>query len=50
MVDPAFFDKGDEEGAGFFVSFESERVQGVGVGAGLNGGGCGEDENPRRGL
>jgi hypothetical protein len=26
VVDPAFFDQGDEEGAGFLVGFEAEGV------------------------
>ena len=45
VVDPALFDEGDEEGAGFFVGFEAEGVEGVGVGVGLDGGGGGEDED-----
>ncbi len=44
VVDPAFFDKGNEEGAGFFGGFEVEGVEGVGVGVGLDGGGGGEDQ------
>ena len=49
VVDPAFFDQGDEERAGFFVGFEVEGVEGVGVGVGLDGGGGGEDEDVRAG-
>jgi hypothetical protein len=45
VVDPALFHEGDEEGAGFFVGFEAEGVEGVGVGVGLDGGGGGEDED-----
>ena len=45
VVDPTFFYKGNEEGAGFFAGFEAEGVEGVGVGAGLDGGGGGEDED-----
>ena len=45
VIDPAFFDERDEEGAGFFVGFEVEGVEGVGVGVGLDGGGGGEDED-----
>ena len=43
VVDPAFFDQGDEEGAGFFVGFEVEGVESPGVGVGLDGGCGGED-------
>ena len=45
MVDPALFYEGDQEGAGFFVGFEAEGVEGARVGVGLDGGGCGEDED-----
>ena len=45
VVDPAFFDERDEEGAGFFGGFEAEGVEGVGVGVGLDGGCGGEDED-----
>jgi hypothetical protein len=45
VVDPAFFDQRDEEGAGLFVGFEAEGFEGVGVGAGLDGCGGGEDED-----
>jgi len=45
VVGPAFFDEGDEEGAGFFVGFEVEGFEGSGVGVGLDCGGGGEDED-----
>ena len=45
MVDPAFFDQGDQERAGFFVSCEAECVEGLGVGVGLDCSGGGEDED-----
>ncbi len=45
MVDPAFFDQGYQERAGFFVSFEAESVEGLGVGVRLDGSGGGEDED-----
>jgi hypothetical protein len=45
VVDPALFYERDEEGAGFFVGFEAQAVEGVGVGVGLDGGGGGEDED-----
>jgi hypothetical protein len=45
VVDPALFYQGDEEGAGFFAGLEAEGVEGASVGMGLNGGGCGEDED-----
>jgi hypothetical protein len=45
VVDPALFYERYEEGAGFFVGFEAEGVEGVGVGVGLHGGGGGEDED-----
>jgi hypothetical protein len=45
VVDPALFDQGDEEWAGFFVGFEAEGVEGAGVGMGLDGGGGGQDED-----
>jgi hypothetical protein len=45
VIDPALFYERDEEGAGFFVGFEAEAVEGVGVGVGLDGGCGGEDED-----
>jgi hypothetical protein len=45
VVDPALFDEGNEEGAGFFDGFEVEGVEGPGVGVGLDGSGGGEDED-----
>ena len=45
VVDPAFFDERDEEGAGFFGGLEAERGEGVRVGVGLDGGGGGQDED-----
>jgi hypothetical protein len=45
VIDPALFYQGNEEGAGFFVRFEAEGVESVGVGVGLDGGGGGEDED-----
>ena len=45
VVGPAFFDEGDEEGAGFFVGFEVEGFEGSGVGVGLDCRGGGEDED-----
>jgi len=41
VIDPALFDEGDEEGAGFFAGFEAEGVEGSGVGVRLDGGGGG---------
>jgi hypothetical protein len=48
VVDPAFFDEGDEEGAGFFEGLEVEGVEGAGVRVGLDGGGGGEDQDLSR--
>jgi hypothetical protein len=45
VVDPAFFDQRDEEGTGFFVGFEAEGFEGVGVGARLDCGSGGQDED-----
>ncbi len=45
MVDPALFDEGDEQGAGFFGGGDAEAGEGLGVGVGLDGGGGGEDED-----
>ena len=45
VVDPAFFDQRDEEGAGFFGGSEAEGGEGLGVGVGLDGGGGGQDED-----
>jgi hypothetical protein len=45
VVDPALFDERDEEGAGFFVGFAVEGVEGAGVGVGLDGGLGGQDED-----
>ena len=45
VVDPAFFDERDEQGAGFFVGFEVEGGESSFVGVGFDGGlGC-EDED-----
>lgn len=45
VVDPAFFYKRYEQGAGFFDGGEADCVQGFGVGVGLGGGRGGKDEN-----
>ena len=45
VIDPAFFNQRDEEGAGLFGGVEAMEVAEVAVGVGLDGGGCGEDES-----
>jgi hypothetical protein len=50
VVDPALFDQRDQEGAGFFVGLEAKGVKSVGVGAGLDGGGGGQDKDVVRGF
>ena len=45
VIDPAFFNQRDEEGAGLFVGSEAESVEGTGVGVGLDGGCGSEDED-----
>jgi hypothetical protein len=44
VVDPAFFDERDEQGAGLLGGVEAEGGEGTGVGVGLDGGGGGEYE------
>ena len=45
VVDPALFYQGNQEGAGLFVGCEAEKVEGASVGAGLDRGSGGEDED-----
>ena len=45
VVGPAFFNQGDEEGAGFLDGAQAEGLAGGGVGVAVDGGVGGDDED-----
>ena len=45
VVGPAFFDEGDQQGAGFLDGAEAESLAGGEVGVALDGGVCRDDED-----
>ena len=50
MVDPAFLDERNEQGAGLFGDSKTKRMKGLGVGLCLDSGGGGEDEDVAGGV